>query len=86
MDPSKKSSSTETSDNDDDDNPMLKIDFKINPKTQISLEDDGEIKILDAMRLVDKNLSNIMTNSSRLLPNVKQEKQPRKLIFVFCCF
>jgi hypothetical protein len=61
--PSKSSSSSDTSD-DDDDNPMTKIFVKINqPKTQILSDEDDEAKIINAMRLVDRNLGNFVTNS-----------------------
>jgi hypothetical protein len=61
--PSKSSSSSDTSD-DDEDNPMTKIFVKINqPKTQILSDEDDEAKIINAMRLVDRNLGNFVTNS-----------------------
>ncbi|CAF0761296.1 unnamed protein product [Rotaria sp. Silwood1] len=70
---SKISISTDTSsgdddDDDDDDNPMLKIDFKINPKSEFSPVADDETKIVNAMRLIDKNMENFIT-TSRGLPN-----------------
>ncbi|CAF0832417.1 unnamed protein product [Rotaria sordida] len=61
----KTSNSTDTSsdDDDDDDNPILKIDFKINPKAEILSDVDDETKIVNAMRLIDKNMGNFMTTS-----------------------
>ncbi len=43
---------------------MTKIFVKINqPKTQILSDEDDEAKIINAMRLVDRNLGNFVTNS-----------------------
>jgi len=59
---SKSSSSSDTSD--DDDNLMTKIYVKINEtKPQILSDENDETKISNAMRLVDKNLGNFVTNS-----------------------
>ena len=47
---------------------MLKIDFKIKPKTQPSVDEDDAFKIINAMRLIDKNIS-------RGTPSVNKLKQ-----------
>jgi hypothetical protein len=54
------SSSSDSSD--DDDGPMVKINVKINPKSEASADVDDESKIMNAMRLVDKNLGSFATN------------------------
>lgn len=49
---------------------MTKIFVKINqPKSQPASDEDGETKIMNAMRLVDKNLGNFAVNT-RGLPTV----------------
>ncbi|CAM4740239.1 unnamed protein product [Rotaria magnacalcarata] len=60
---SKLSSSSDSSDDDDSDNPVLKIEFKINPKSEAVPEIDDEMKIANAMRLIDKNIGNLLTPS-----------------------
>ncbi|CAF3423180.1 unnamed protein product [Rotaria socialis] len=60
---SKLSSSSDSSDDDDSDNPVLKIEFKINPKSEAVPEIDDEMKIVNAMRLIDKNIGNLLTPS-----------------------
>jgi hypothetical protein len=54
---------------------MLKIDFKIKPKTQSSVEEDDAFKIINAMRLIDQNIS-------RGTPSVNKLKQNSKLLFL----
>jgi hypothetical protein len=55
---------------------MLKIDFKIKPKTQSSVEEDDAFKIINAMRLIDQNIS-------RGTPSVNKLKRNFKLFFLF---
>lgn len=54
------SNSTDSSDDDDDDdNMMLKINVKINPKSEIPIDtdiDDDHAKIMNAMRLIDMKI------------------------------
>jgi hypothetical protein len=63
----KSTSSSDTSDDDDDDDfQMRKLQFKINPTTQktpIEEEKDDNAKIIDAMRLVEKNIGHLATYS-----------------------
>ncbi len=79
---SKSSSQSDTSD--DDDNPMTKIFVKINqPKTQVPSDEDDEMKISSAMRLVDLNMGNFAPNS-RALSSVNYMKsliQPIRVFF-----
>ncbi|CAF0993574.1 unnamed protein product [Adineta ricciae] len=52
-------SSDSSDDDDDDDNLMLKINVKINPKSETPIDtdaDDDHAKIMNAMRLIDKNI------------------------------
>jgi len=73
--PSTKSSSSSDTSDDDDDNPMLKLSVKINPKSQASFDgDDDDTKIMNAMRLVDKNIGNLVTTNSRGSPHVRKTK------------
>ena len=68
------SKSSTDSDTSDDDNLMTKIFVKINqPKAQAPSDDDDEMKISSAMRLVDLNMGNFAPNS-RALPSVNYTK------------
>lgn len=63
------SSSNDSSDDEDDnDNVVTKVAFKINPKTDVVSEADNEMKIINAMQNVEKNMGNFFP--SRLSPIV----------------
>ncbi|UJR35432.1 hypothetical protein I4U23_028189 [Adineta vaga] len=62
---SKRSSTSSDFSDDDDDNLMLKINVKINPKAEATIDADADDdnKIMNAMRLIDKNIANTATTS-----------------------
>lgn len=59
---SKSSSSSDSSD-EEDDSPMLKVDFKIKPKTENVSEENNDTKIVDAMRLIGLSMGSVLTNA-----------------------
>jgi hypothetical protein len=68
---SSSSSSSSDSSFDDDDIPMPKIEFKINPLSQMTsnptvIDEDDETKISNAMRLMQQNIGLFATNSRGL--------------------
>jgi len=62
---------------------MTKIFVKINqPKSQVLSDEDDDEKIKNAMRFVDKNIGNLVTNS-RGSSNVNLFKKFFKINFFF---
>lgn len=64
---------------------MTKIFVKINqPKSQVLSDEDDEAKIMNAMRLVDKNLGNFAVNSRGLqaVNQFRNFNEKKKQIFI----